>query len=112
MFMEKTTSWLLPEVILGLKRVKWCSQGLLSAVSVRVTYKGEVGCILAEQPGEDSLSLDALLVLKHVAVHETVQHGGMGMDINVELQADSLMEEKGGGTKRRGRVGGRGRHRR
>lgn len=111
--MEKTTSWLLPEVILELKLVKWRSQGLLSAVSVRVTYKGEVGCILAEQPGEDSLSLDALLVLKHVAVHETVQHGGMGMDINVELQADSLMEEKGGGGKKRtGRGGGRERHRR
>lgn len=110
--MEKTTSWLLPEAILGLKLVKLCSQGLLSAVSVRVTYKGEVSCILAEQPGEDSLSLDALLVLKHVAVHETVQHGGMGMDINVELQADSLMEEKGGRTKRTGRDGGRERHRR
>lgn len=110
--MEKTTSCLLPKVILGLKLVKLCSQGLLSAVSVRVTYKGEVGCILAEQPGEDSLSLDALLVLKHVAVHETVQHGGMGMNINVELQADSLMAEKGGGTKRAGRDGGRERHRR
>lgn len=63
-------------------------------VCVRATYKGEVGCILAEQPGEDSLSLDALLILKHVAVHETVQHGGVGMNINVELQTDSLMEEK------------------
>lgn len=49
---------------------------------------------MAEQPGEDSLSLDALLILKHVAVHETVQHGGVGMNINVELQTDSLMEEK------------------
>lgn len=51
---------------------------------------------MAEQPGEDSLSLDALLILKHVSVHETVQHGGVGMDINVELQTDSLMEEEEG----------------
>lgn len=94
--MEKTTSRLLPELILGLELVKLCPQGLLSGASVRLTYQGEVGCILAEQPGEDSLSLDALLVLKHVAVHETVQHGGVGMDINVELQTDSLMEEKRG----------------
>ena len=63
-------------------------------MSVYVTYKGEVWCILAQQPGEDSLSLDALLVLEHIAVHEAIQHGGVGMDINVELQTDSLMEEK------------------
>lgn len=114
--MEKTTSRLLPELILGLKLVKLCPQGLLSGASVRLTYQGEVGCILAEQPGEDSLSLDALLVLKHVAVHETVQHGGVGMDINVELQTDSLMEEKRGwgGTQEENRDGRRERetHRR
>lgn len=112
-FMEKTTSRLLPELIQGLKLVKLCPQGLLSGASVRLTYQGEVGCILAEQPGEDSLSLDALLVLKHVAVHETVQHGGVGMDINVEVQTDSLMEEKrgwGGPKKRTERDGVRERH--
>lgn len=66
-----------------------------------MTYKGEVWCILAQQPGEDSLSLDALLVLEHIAVHEAIQHGGVGMNINVELQANSLMEEKreGGGER-------------
>ncbi|KAA8589659.1 hypothetical protein FQN60_013024 [Etheostoma spectabile] len=47
-----------------------------------------------EKSREDSLSLDALLVLEHIAVHEAIQHGGMGMDINVELQTNSLMEEK------------------
>lgn len=49
---------------------------------------------MAQQSGEDSLSLDALLVLKHVAIHKAVQHSGVGMNINVELQTDSLMEEK------------------
>ncbi len=63
-------------------------------VSVRVTYKGEVWRILAQQSGKDSLSLDTLLVLEHIAVHEAIQHGGMGMNINVELQTNSLMEEK------------------
>lgn len=72
----------------------WC-------VCARATYKGEVCSILAEQPGEDSLPLDALLILKHVSVHETVQHGGVGMDINVELQTDSLMEEEEGEKKRK-----------
>lgn len=59
-----------------------------------VTYEGEVWCILAQQSGEDSLSLDTLLVLKHIAVHEAIQHGGVCMDINVELQTNSLMEEE------------------
>lgn len=49
---------------------------------------------MAQQSGEDSLSLDALLVLEHIAVHEAIQHGGVGMNINVELQTNSLMEEK------------------
>lgn len=62
---------------------------------VCATYKGEVWCILAQQSGEDSLSLDALLVLKHIAVHKAIQHSGVGMNINVELQTHPLMEEKG-----------------
>lgn len=62
-------------------------------VRVCVTYEGEVWRVLAQQPGEDSLPLDALLVLEHVAVHETVQHGGVGVDVDVELQTDPLEEE-------------------
>lgn len=62
-------------------------------VFVCVTYEGEVWRVLAQQPGEDSLPLDALLVLEHVAVHETVQHGGVGVDVDVELQTDPLKEE-------------------
>lgn len=54
------------------------------------THKGEVGCVLAQQPGEDGLPLDALLVLEHVAIHEAVEHGGVGVDVDVELQADPL----------------------
>ncbi len=68
-----------------------------------MTYKGEVWRILAQQSGEDSLSLDALLVLEHIAIHEAIQHGGVGMNINVELQTNSLMEEKGGGGRQRNR---------
>lgn len=49
---------------------------------------------MAQQSGENSLSLDALLVFEHVAIHETIQHGGVGMNINVELQTNSLMEEE------------------
>lgn len=66
-----------------------------------LTYKGEVWCILAQESGEDSLSLDALLILEHVAVHETIQHGGVGMNINVKLQANCLMEEKWGKSTKR-----------
>lgn len=65
-----------------------------ACVRVSATYKGEVWCILAQQSGEDSLSLDALLVLEHIAIHETIQHGGVGMNINVELQTNFLMGEK------------------
>lgn len=60
------------------------------AVCVGGTHKGEVGCVLAQQPGEDSLPLDALLLLEHVAVHEAVEHGGVGVDVDVELQAHRL----------------------
>lgn len=63
-------------------------------VCVYVTYKGEVWCILAQQSGEDSLSLNTLLILEHIAIHEAIQHGGVGMNINVELQTHPLMEEK------------------
>lgn len=59
-------------------------------VFICVTYKGEVWGILAEQPGEDSLSLDTLLILEHIAIHEAIQHGGVGMDINVKLQTHPL----------------------
>lgn len=75
-----------------------CFSRPLSCICVHVclcvTYKREVWCVLAQQSGEDSLSLDALLVFEHIAVHETVQHGGVGMNINVELQTNSLMGEK------------------
>lgn len=76
-------------VILVPSPLIWCLR-----VSVCITYKGEVWRVLAQQSGEDSLSLDALLVLKHVAIHKAIQHSGVGMNINVELQTDSLMEEK------------------
>lgn len=41
---------------------------------------------MAEQAREHGLSLDSLLLLKHVPVHEAIHHGGVGMNINVELQ--------------------------
>lgn len=59
-------------------------------MSVGVTYKREVWSVLAQQSGEDSLSLDTLFVLKHISIHEAVQHGRVGMDINVELQTNPL----------------------
>lgn len=66
---------------------------------VRETHKGEVGCVLAQQPGEDCLPLDALLVLEHVAVHEAVEHRGVGVDVDVKLQTDPL---EGGDRRRKG----------
>lgn len=84
-----------PELVPGLERLNLCAYvcSVHVHVCVCVTYKGEVWRVLAQQPGEDSLPLDALLILEHVAVHETVQHGGVGMDVDVELQTDPL--EKG-----------------
>lgn len=58
--------------------------------SVMWTHKREVGRVVAQQTGEDGLSLHALLLLKHVAVHEAVHHGGVSMDINIELQTHFL----------------------
>lgn len=63
------------------------------------SYKGEVWSILAQQSGEHSLSLDTLLVLEHIAVHEAIQHGGVGMDVDVELQTNPLMERAGEGDR-------------
>lgn len=48
---------------------------------------GEVLGILAEELGEDGLPLEALLILKDVAVHEAVCHGGVGVDVDIKLQA-------------------------
>lgn len=54
------------------------------------THKREVGSVVAQEAGEDSLSLHALLLLKHVAIHEAIHHGGVSMYINVELQTHFL----------------------
>lgn len=91
---------------MGLKLMALCSLTCLFAVYVCVcsaTYEREVRRILAQQPWEDSLSLDTLLILKHVAVHEAIQHGGVGMNINVELQTHPLMKDKGGVREQRDR---------
>ena len=64
-------------------------------------HQGEVGRVVTEQPGEHGLPADALLLLKDVAVHEAVEHGGVGVHVDVELQVHPL-EERGGGGERRG----------
>ncbi|TNN75356.1 hypothetical protein EYF80_014403 [Liparis tanakae] len=69
------------------------------SINAPVTFGSLGGC----NSGKNRLSLDALLVLKHIAVHEAIQHGGVGVDINVELQTNSLMEE---GTDRAERTEG------
>lgn len=103
-----------PELVLGLERLNLCPYvcGVHVYVCVCVTYEGEVWCVLAQQPGEDSLPLDALLVLEHIAVHETVQHGGVGVDVNVELQTDPLkgemMETQGQGIKKTQQISSEG----
>lgn len=92
MFSFRTSPGIQAGDILLLSLPLWC---VCVCLFVCVTYKGEVWCILAQQSGEDSLSLDTLLVLEHIAVHEAIQHGGVGMNINVELQTHPLIEEKG-----------------
>ena len=87
-------------------------------------HQGEVGRVVAEQPGEHGLPADPLLLLEHVAVHEAVQHGGVGVHVDVELQVHPLTEHHaaaaaaatGGGdgeeeTERRRRRGGDGEER-
>lgn len=61
---------------------------------VALTYKGKVWRILAQQSGKDSLSLDTLLVFEHISIHEAVLHGGVRMNINVELQTNPLTKRQ------------------
>lgn len=55
-----------------------------------MTYIREVFSILAEQLGKNSLSLKSFLVFKDVPIHEAIHHGGVGMDVNIELQVNLL----------------------
>lgn len=59
-----------------------------------LTYVGEVLGILAEELGENGLPLEPFLILKDVAVHEAIHHGGVGMDVNIKLQARFLLKER------------------
>lgn len=59
-----------------------------------MTYVGKVLSILAEEFGENGLSLKPFLILKDVAIHEAIHHGGVGVDVNIKLQACFLLREK------------------
>lgn len=59
-----------------------------------LTYVGEVLSVLAEELGENGLPLEPFLVLKDVAVHEAVHHGGVGVDVDIKLQACFLVRER------------------
>lgn len=59
-------------------------------LGVTQTHKREVWRIVAQESGEDGLPLHTLLLLKHVAIHEAIHHGGVSMDVNVELQTHFL----------------------
>lgn len=58
------------------------------------TYIGEVLGILAKEFWENGLPLEPFLILKDVAIHEAVHHSGVGMDVNIELQACFLLKER------------------
>lgn len=60
-----------------------------------MAYIGEVLSILAEEFGKDGLPLEQLLILKDVSIHEAIHHGGVGMDVNVKLQACFLLKKRG-----------------
>lgn len=38
--------------------------------------------------------MEAFLILEDVAVHEAIHHGGVRVDVNIELQADFLLKER------------------
>lgn len=59
-----------------------------------LTYVGKVLSILAEEFWENGLSLKPFLILKDVAIHEAIHHGGVGVDVNIKLQACFLLREK------------------
>lgn len=59
-----------------------------------LTYIGEVFGILAEELGENGLPLEPFFILKDVAVHEAIHHGGVGVDVNIKLQACFLLRER------------------
>lgn len=58
-----------------------------------LTYVGEVFGILAEELGKNGLPLEPFFILKDVAVHEAIHHGGVGVDVNIKLQACFLLRE-------------------
>ena len=64
------------------------------ADSQLLTHVGEVLGVLAEELGENRLPLEPLFILKDVAIHETIHHGGVGVDINIKLQACFLLRER------------------
>lgn len=59
-----------------------------------MTYIGEVLGVLAEELGENGLPLEPSLVLKDIAIHEAIHHGGVGVDVNVKLQTCFLLRER------------------
>lgn len=59
-----------------------------------LTYVGEVLGILAQELRENGLPLEPFLILKDVAVHEAIHHGGVGVDVNIKLQACFLLKER------------------
>lgn len=64
------------------------------AIGELLTYIGEVLRILAKELRKNGLSLEPFLILKDIAIHEAVHHGGVGMDVNIELQAYFLLKER------------------
>lgn len=58
-----------------------------------MTYIGEVFSILTEQLGKNSLPLKSFLIFKDVPIHEAIHHGGVGMDVDIELQVNLLLRE-------------------
>jgi hypothetical protein len=70
------------------------SPGLGLATQELFTYIGEVLGILAKEFWKNGLPLEPFLILKDIAVHEAIHHGGVSVDVNIELQACFLWKER------------------
>jgi hypothetical protein len=69
-------------------------RGLGLATLELLTYIREVLSILAEKFGKNGLPLEPFLILKDIAIHETIHHGGVGVNVNIKLQACFLLTEE------------------
>ena len=50
--------------------------------------QGKIFCISTEKPRIHSLPFKPLLLVVNIAIHEAIHHGGMRMDVDVEIKVN------------------------